>query len=66
MVRVEHKHGYFSETEYRQGQYIFGNIFYKASARCRLAAEYLYGRRYDMNSVQNHANRVNVMVQYNF
>ena len=29
-------------------------------------AEYLYGSRKDMNSMKNHANRVNVMVQYNF
>lgn len=66
MVRVEHKHGFFADNEYRQGQYIFGNVFYKVSSRCRLAAEYLYGRRYDMDSARNNANRVNVMVQYNF
>ncbi len=34
--------------------------------RCKVAAEYLYGSRKDMNSMKNHANRVNVMVQYNF
>ncbi|MDE6375254.1 MAG: porin [Alistipes sp.] len=66
MVRVEQNHGYYSGNEYRQGQYIFGNIFYKASQRCRIAAEYLYGTRKNMDAVKNHANRVNVMVQYNF
>jgi len=31
-----------------------------------VAGEYLYGSRKDMNSMKNHANRVNVMVQYSF
>ncbi len=66
MARVEQNHGYFSDNEYRQGQYIFGNIFYKLSPRCKLAGEYLYGTRKNMDSAKNHANRVNVMVQYNF
>ena len=48
------------------GQYIFGNIFYSLTPRCKVAGEYLYGSRKDMNSMKNHANRVNVMVQYSF
>ncbi len=66
MVRVEHKHGYLSDNDYRQGQYIFGNVFYNVSSRFRLAAEYLYGTRKNMDTDKNHANRVNLMVQYNF
>ena len=66
MARVEQNHGYYSDNEYRQGQYIFGNIFYKLSSRCKLAGEYLYGTRKNMDSAKNHANRVNLMVQYNF
>ncbi|MCM1151930.1 MAG: DcaP family trimeric outer membrane transporter [Alistipes sp.] len=66
MVRVEQKHGYYSENEYRQGQYIFGNIFCNVSQRCRIAGEYLYGTRKNMISDKNHANRINLMVQYNF
>ena len=65
-VTVEKKHGYFAEDEYKQGQYIFGNIFFAASPRCRIGGEYLYGTRKNMNNDKNHANRVNVMVQYNF
>ena len=65
-VHVEKENGYISANEYRQGQYIFGNIFYSLTPRCKVAAEYLYGSRKDMNSMKNHANRVNVMVQYNF
>lgn len=65
-VRVQENHGYYSPQEYKQGQYIFGNIFYALTSRCKIAAEYLYGTRKNMNHDQNHANRVNVMVQYNF
>lgn len=65
-VRVEKKHGYYAADEYRQGQYIFGNIFYAITPRCHIAGEYLYGTRKNMNSEKNHANRVNVMLKYNF
>lgn len=66
MVRVETNHGYFAEDEYKQGQYIFGNIFWSITPRCQLAGEYLYGSRKDMSNAKNHANRVNVMLKYSF
>lgn len=66
MVRVEKKHGYISEDEYRQGQYIFGNIFYHITPRLKIAAEYLYGTHKNMAAEKSHANRVNIMAQYNF
>ena len=66
MVRVEHKNGFYADNEYRQGQYIFGNICYHLSSRFRFAAEYLYGTRKNMVTDRNHANRVNLMVQYSF
>ena len=66
MVRIQHKNGYFANDEYRQGQYIFGNIFYSLTPRCKLAAEYLYGTRKNMDAQKNHANRAPVLVQYNF
>jgi len=34
--------------------------------RCKLAAEYLYGTRKNMDAQKNHANRAQVLVQYNF
>ena len=27
-VRVQRSHGYYTDDQYKQGQYIFGNIFY--------------------------------------
>lgn len=65
-VNVEKKHGFYSDDEYKQGQYIFGNIFWSITPRCKLAGEYLYGTRKDMNNDKGHANRVNLMVQYSF
>lgn len=66
MVRVEHKNGYYEGDQYRQGQYAFGNIFYALTPRCHIAGEYLYGTRYNMDSANNHANRVNLLIKYNF
>ena len=65
MVRVEEKNGSFAD-EYRQGQYIFGNIFYSVTPRCKLALEYLYGTRKNMDAERVHANRAQFQIQYNF
>lgn len=65
-AEVHKKNGVYSEQGYREGQYIFGNIFYHITPRCQIAAEYLYGTRKDMNGLKNHANRANLMVQYSF
>ncbi|MBO5875966.1 MAG: porin [Alistipes sp.] len=65
-VNVQRKNRYYTEDQYKQGQYVFGNVFYHITPRMKVAAEYLYGTRKDMNGVKNHANRVNVMAQYNF
>ena len=65
-VTVCKHNGYYADNEYRRGDYIFGNIFYNITPRFTIAAEYLYGKRKNMNDANNHANRVNVMAQYNF
>lgn len=65
-VNVQRKNRYYADDEYKQGQYVFGNIFYQITPRMKIAAEYLYGQRKNMDSAKNHANRVNVMAQYNF
>lgn len=65
-VRIQRSHGFYADDEYKRGQYIFGNLFYALTPRCILAAEYLYGSRRNMSDAENHANRVNVMLQYTF
>lgn len=66
MVRIDKSDGFYAEDEYRQGQYIFGNIFYSVTPRFKIAGEYLYGTRENMSGVENHANRVNLLLQYSF
>lgn len=65
-VNVQRKNRYYTDDQYKHGQYVFGNVFFHITPRMKVAAEYLYGTRKDMNGVKNHANRVNVMAQYNF
>ena len=65
-VRVNKNHGYYAESEYKRGTYIFGNVFYQATDNCRLALEYLHGSRTDMDTTKGEANRLSLMVQYNF
>ena len=66
VVNVETRNGFYADDEYKRGQYTFGNLFYAINQRCRIAAEYLYGTRKDMSNLEGHANRAQVMVQYNF
>ncbi len=66
MVQVDKEDGYSFADEYKQGRYIFGNIFYSLTPRCTIAAEYLYGSRKNMNYAKNHANRVSLQLQYHF
>ena len=41
-------------------------MFVKITPRCKFGVEYLYGTRENMDGLKNHANRANMMVQYNF
>ena len=65
-VRVERKNGFYADDQYKRGTYIFGNVFYQATANCRFALEYLHGSRKNMNGDKGEANRLSLMVQYNF
>ena len=66
MVQVQHKNGFYADNQYRRGQYIFGNIFYSLTPRFKIAAEYLWASRKNMNSDENHANRINLLFKYSF
>ncbi len=65
-VTVCKKNGFYSDDMYRQGQYIFGNVFWHLTPRFSLAAEYLYGHRKDMSGAKAHANRINILAKYSF
>ena len=66
VARVEQHNGYYSVDEYRRGTYIFGNVFYHVTDNFTLAAEYLRGGRKNMDGLKGTANRVSIMLQYNF
>ena len=66
MVQMQHKNGYYSADQYRRGQYAFGNVFYNLSPRFRIAAEYLWAYRKNMDGNHNHANRINLLFKYSF
>ena len=66
VARVQEHNGYYSPDEYRRGTYIFGNVFYRVTDNFTLAAEYLHGGRKNMDGLKGGANRVSVMLQYNF
>ena len=66
MVQVQHKNGYYADNQYRRGQYAFGNVFYSVTSRLKIAAEYLWAARKNMDGNHNHANRINLLVKYSF
>ena len=65
-VTVRKKNGIYSEDMYKQGQYIFGNVFWNLTPRFALAAEYLYAHRKNMDGNKAHANRINLLAKYSF
>ena len=65
-VTVCKKNGVYSEDMYKQGQYIFGNVFWQFTPRFVLGAEYLYAHRKNMDGTKAHANRINILAKYSF
>lgn len=65
-VRVEHERSNEVLGLYKRGEYMFGNVSYMLTPSCKIAGEFLYGTRKNTIGIKNHANRVNLMVQYNF
>ena len=66
MVLVNQNNGYYSAEQYKQGNYLFANAFYQLTDNCKVALEYLHGSRKDMSDAKGTANRLSVLVQYNF
>ncbi|MBE6203557.1 MAG: porin [Rikenellaceae bacterium] len=65
-VCLEKENGYLAKNEYHKGQYIFGNAFFNMNRDFTLALEYLYGSRKNMDNEKASANRLSLMLQYNF
>mgnify|MGYP003439754739 FL=1 len=57
----------YQDTDlYKEGYYLATNFFWYARPNVQFGAEYLYGRRVDQNDNWGQANRLQVMLQYNF
>lgn len=65
-AQVQKHNGYYTGSQYRRGEYAFGNIFYDVTPRFTVAAEYLYGQRKNMTCGCNTAHRASLMAQFNF
>ena len=67
-ARVYRKNNYpvAGSDDYRYGQYLAANTFWKISQSLQLGVEYLRGWRTDFNNETNTANRASFLVQYSF
>lgn len=68
MSRLYSENGYpANEADtYRYGQYFVANLFWNVTPDMQVGAEYLRGWRTNFDSSANHANRMNLLVQYSF
>lgn len=65
-VDIDIPDNYDDTSLYKEGYYLAANLFWYAKPNVHLGAEYLYGKRADQNKESGQANRVQVMLQYNF
>ncbi len=56
----------FGSSAYHTGNFAFGNIYFQATPDLQFVAEYLNGKRENMNGESGKANRIYLMAQYNF
>lgn len=66
IINIEGAKSKFMASDYRQGEYLFANIFYSVTPRIQLSSEYLWGKRTNNDGAHNSANRFYTMIQYSF
>lgn len=68
MSRLYSEDGYPNDlpSTYRYGQYFVANVFWNVTPNMQVGAEYLRGWRTNFDNSTNHANRMNLLVQYSF
>lgn len=65
-VDIDVPESYDNTNLYKEAYYLATNFFWYAMTNVQIGAEYLYGKRVDQNDDWGQANRVQVMLQYNF
>lgn len=65
-VDINVPENYDDTAIYKKAYYLATNFFWYATQNVQLGAEYLYGKKVNQNDEWGQANRIQVMVQYNF
>lgn len=65
-AKVFPKSGVASNSDYRYGQYVVGNLFYNITGDFQLGLEYLWGNRVNVDGKKNSANCIQSVIQFNF
>lgn len=65
-VDIDVPENYDDTNLYKEGYYLATNFFWYAMPNVQLGAEYLYGKRVNQNDEWGQANRLQIMLQYNF
>ena len=65
-VDIDVPDNYDNTDLYKEGYYLSTNFFWYATQNVQLGAEYIYGKRVNQNDEWGQANRLQVMLQYNF
>lgn len=65
-ARYFNDHGSLMPDDYRMGHYVAANIFWDATPRLQVGAEYLWGQRRNFDGAHAHANRIDVLFQFAF
>lgn len=54
------------DENYRNGQYVFANVFYNINSQIQWGIEYIYGQRKNMDRGEAHNSRLQTMLQISF
>lgn len=63
---LDRKEGFTTGSDYHRGNYLSASLFWNAFRNMTVATEYLYGHRKNMDATSGHANRVQLMLKYDF
>lgn len=63
---LDRKECYTTGSDYHYGNYLSTSFFWNAFHNMTVATEYLHGKRKNMDAATGHANRIQLMLKYDF
>ena len=63
---LDRKVDYITDSDYHHGNYLSTSLFWNAFQNMTIATEYLHGYRKNMDDTSGHANRILLMLKYDF